>query len=196
MNIITIAGRIGRERREIPGTDGYYSTDRLGNIYSESRMVTGSDGIPRRIRFRRLKPKLSRTGYWVAHLRPPSGECMMYVHRAVMLSWVGYDDTRPFVNHKNGVRTDNRLSNLEWCTHAENMYHAAHVLGRKFGRTVPRGAFHPRAKAVVGTHEKTGKKIYFDAMMDAERGGFKASGICATIAGRQRVHYEYFWSYQ
>lgn len=45
------------------------------------------------------------------------------VHRAVMESFIGIDETRTLVNHKNSIRFDNRLENLEWCTAKENTVH-------------------------------------------------------------------------
>lgn len=58
------------------------------------------------------------------------------VHRLVLLAFLGPNEQRPWVNHKNGVRHDNRLENLEWNTPSENILHKYHVLKAPH----PRGA--------------------------------------------------------
>ena len=47
-----------------------------------------------------------------------------FVHRLVALTFLKYDDKKQVVNHKNGIKTDNCLDNLEWCTRSENDLHA------------------------------------------------------------------------
>lgn len=56
------------------------------------------------------------TGYLACHYG--------LIHRLIALEYIPNPLSKPCVNHKNGDKKDNRLENLEWCTHSENTQHS------------------------------------------------------------------------
>jgi hypothetical protein len=116
----------------------------LGKVRNEDRVATFSrDGKMRtcRLRGRLLHPWVAQNGYQhVSHKN--GGERRKYlVHRLVCLAFNFGFEVGHSVNHKNGVKTDNRAENLEWCTLAENTAHQWRT-----GLVNLRGQNHPLAK--------------------------------------------------
>lgn len=114
-----------------------YSVSNLGRVM---RIKPGRGAVVGRIR----KPSLV-AGYPAISVLNQSGKLMMvYVHRLVVEAFIGPLDDDFETNHKNGVRTDNRLENLELVSHRENMQHAYDT--GLHDRVKHRGSRHPRAK--------------------------------------------------
>lgn len=83
--------------------------------------------------------KHKRDGYLALHLCSGNKTKRFTAHRLVMLAFVGA--SKKIVNHKNGIKTDNRLENLEYCTSAANNKHA-----REMGLTNIDGENHGNSK--------------------------------------------------
>lgn len=105
---------------DIPGWEGRYKVSDDGRV----RSLVGKRGehvIPHE-----LKQKIDRYGYPVVCLRERASGRKKFptVHRLVACTFLPNPDSKPQVNHKNGIKTDNRVENLEWSTNAENIQHA------------------------------------------------------------------------
>ena len=97
--------------KDVPGYEGHYQVSNLGRVKSFKR---GKE--------RMLKPGLGSKGYYLVVLWK-GGEVKTHtIHRLVIRAFWG--ESKLDVNHKNGVKTDNRLENLEYCTKSENIQHA------------------------------------------------------------------------
>ena len=79
---------------------------------------------------------LSPSENWSWYLKIPLTRYRktVYLHRIVAQCFLRNSENKLQVNHKNGIRTDNRLENLEWVTCSENHKHSYRELGRVHSR--------------------------------------------------------------
>lgn len=93
--------------------------ERLYTINTEG-IVAASNGKTR-------IPYKNHRGYLRINLSKNNKVKSFSVHRLVAAAFIDNPDNRPDVNHINGIRDDNRVINLEWCTQSENQIHAFNI---------------------------------------------------------------------
>jgi len=80
------------------------------------------------------KLTLCDTGYLYANLRMHNCKPRsIKIHRLVALLFLPNNEEKPQINHINGIKTDNRVENLEWVTHSENALHSHRILKNRGG---------------------------------------------------------------
>lgn len=76
--------------------------------------------------------KTQQHGYVAVNCKINGVHKQIYGHRIIGKFFIFNPKDRPQINHKNGLKSDNRVSNLEWCTAKENNVHCINVLGKNY----------------------------------------------------------------
>lgn len=122
--------------KSIVGYEGLYEVSDLGRVCSHDRTVFNQSG-PYELAGRVLKTRIDRDGYVLVTLTSDGVAKTFKVHRLVLGAFAPRDDASDFeVDHRNGLRSDNRLRNLRWATVSQNRFNIHTVRGRSGKRCV------------------------------------------------------------
>ena len=171
--------------KDIVGYENYQISN-LGNVKSLNYSRTGKEKI--------LRPGLSSDGYYHVFLCK-NGEMRDFnVHRLVALSFIPNPDNKECVDHINGIRNDNRVENLRWCTNKENQnFPLAKKNKSKSQINNPK-----KSKAILQIDKVTGEVINeFPSAMEACRQlGIDQGSISHCCNGKYKTSGNYIWRYK
>lgn len=138
----------GSELREIPGYAGLYSASSDGRIWAHGGKSNAN------LRGKWLRGRPTKDGYLNVAVYKDGVRKDVRAHRLIAWAWLGGPpDPASEINHRNGVKTDNAPSNLEWCDRSHNQRHAWDSgLKRLSDRQRAALALGPKARRLHGSH--------------------------------------------
>ena len=157
------------EWKDIKGFKGIYQISNTGFVKSLRRKRGVCSGGERVVKESVLKNSLNNTGYHRVNLSNMRNNNYKLVHRLVCIAFIPNPKNKRTVNHKNGIKTDNHINNLEWATDAENIRHSREVLGNTYNK-----------RRVIDT--STGEE--FETLKDiVSKTKFSKPHLCAMMNG-------------
>lgn len=157
--------------KSIPGFEGYYEVSNQGRVRSLDRKVERNNHSPMMIRGKvHVQQYRPDTGYYSVKLSQHGRKRNYYIHRLVLMAFVGLPEEGQEACHQNDIRTDNRLANLRWDSHLENVRDAL----RRGRMKIPNPA---------KTHCKRGHKLVHD-----DRRERNVCYPCRRLNERARYH--------
>ena len=155
--------------RDIKGFEGKYMVSNLGRVKSLNYNKTGKEKI--------MKGVPDGYGYFQLSLCKEGKVKNCRINRLVAQAFIPNPDNLPEVNHKDKIRTNNRVDNLEWCTTQYNVEYS-------------------RAKAVIGINKVSGLILEFPSANEAKRQtGINQSNITQCCKGKVKSAGGHTWFY-
>jgi hypothetical protein len=174
--------------KEIADFEGLYEVSNTGKIRSLKRNII-------------FKDRIDKYGYKKATLQN-CGEIKHFtIHRLVAIAFIPNINNYPQINHKDGDKLNNNVSNLEWCTGKQNQRHAVNLGLRNvdhlivISRTKKR-SLNPNSKKVRQL-TLSGEPIQdWECILDAaELLNINKSNISTCLIGRQKTAGGFKWAY-
>jgi len=180
--------------KDIKNYEGLYQVSNTGKVKSLGRIAIKNGNNKPNIWKEKILTGSSKSNYPKVGLRKDNQQVTFNIHKLVAEAFIPNINNKPFVNHKNGIKTDNGVENLEWVTHQENMQHAYTELGRNgcnFGRSGN------MCKSVC-QYDLNGKFVkQWDSTQEIKEVlGFNSSAIANCCRRENKSSFGFIWKYE
>jgi len=168
------------------GYEKSYQISSLGRLKSVCRYRKSKANSYSMVKEKIIKPILLNNGYLKYDLKDHGNNKQFLAHRLVAFHFIT-NTGLPCVNHINGIKTDNRVENLEWCSYKENIKHA-----------IETGLYHIKQHDFIGRNIKTGEILKFINIQDAANfvNGNRANiHKCLNNKYNRKIAYGHTWEY-
>lgn len=178
--------------KDIKDFEGLYQISSFGRVRSLTRKVAHKRNKFITLNGQIILPGKQGAGYHQAKLNKNGKETARYVHRLIAIAFIPNPYSKPCINHKNGIKTDNYIENLEWCTYKENNHHAVEIGLLNFNNVS-----HESKCKKINQYSLDGKLIKkWSSITEASKKlNISQCNISRVVAGHKNKAGGYMWRY-
>lgn len=169
--------------KDIEGFEGIYQISNLGNVRSLPRIVNRKDGASCHKEGKAIKIWKDNHNYSIVFLWLNNKRSCFKVHRLVAKTFIDNPYNKPEVDHIDGNKDNNKISNLRWVTSKENSSNPITYKRKKDNN--------PKRKVINITENKVFKSI----KSASEYYNIVHSSICECCKGKRKTAGKYEWKY-
>lgn len=169
--------------KEIAGYEGLYEVSNLGRVKSLNHPQLFI-----------LSPVLTVFGYHEVSLRKNGSAKIFKLHRLVATTFLENPLNKRCINHKSGVKINNAVDNIEWCTYSENTKHMYRVLNVQPGSTWDNTEYPLKARSVSSIDNNGNIETYKSLTNAATYHNIHRAAICTAIKKGHRAA-GFHWKY-
>lgn len=143
------------KRVPVPGFEGLYEVDTNGDVFSLRKN-------------KKMAPTKTNVGYYEIHLYKDGKRTVKTIHRLVAETFIPNPERLPQINHKDETRTNNAVSNLEWCDQKYNLNYG--TVNERMSRS-QKGRIQSKEKSLrhsdfMKRYRRLNSKILFECIND------------------------------
>lgn len=160
------------------------------HIYGEQYQVSNTGLVRNKFTGHVLAAAQDKKGYLKVRLSLHDKKVSVRVHRMVAIAFIPNPENLPQVNHKDGNKKNNHVSNLEWASNYDNMQHA--ICNGLINRSENAGR---DRRSIAGT-DKNGTTVVFESLASAVASlNISKANLCNALKGKRKRCGGYSWKY-